>query len=292
MHLSPATSRIFLPLSPAQRASATELYFDYLCAREGRLDLGTRTLARREPFFGELESNPVRARDPVDAEVFHRNHNRRSPEPGLSPELLWLLAIAKANRTEYFGMEQHIAVNGILDGDAATTQSYVDMQEVYHTRILLDVLRCFELEIEVQPPSLASRLAVHAMVRLPQRAAMPLILCAELLASLMFRLMLDKGRELFGHDEALWARVSQLLQQIMVDEVGHVSYCRARLGRAGLAAARALLPSVTRSLLSDQPEVEELLGREAFVAAVSAMDVSKLAADCGDQPFWLEPELS
>ena len=94
----------------------------------------------------------MRAERAIDLPRFHRNHEARDPEPDLPRELLWLLAIAKVNRTEYYGMEEHIAVNGILDGDLADTQSYVDMQEVYHTRILLDVLRCFGVDIEIGTP--------------------------------------------------------------------------------------------------------------------------------------------
>lgn len=174
MKLSPSASALFRPLSPEVRSDARARYFVYLSEKEGPLDARQRTLARRERFFRQLTDEPVRAKQPVDARVFHRNHHARRPEDGLSREMLWLLAVAKANRTECYGMERHIVVNGILDGDAADTQAYVDMQEVYHTRILLDVLRRFDLDVQVQKPALSSRLAVDAMVYLPNRLALPL----------------------------------------------------------------------------------------------------------------------
>lgn len=288
MKLSASVASVFVPLPAELRESVDELYLRYLKAREGRLDFEQRKLSKREPFFQRLHTDPVRARRPINQECFHRNHEAAKPEPGLSPQLLWLLAIAKANRTEYFGMEEHIVVNGILDGDDADTQSYVDMQEVYHTRILLDVLRCFALEIEVGRPNLATRVAVHTMVRLPKRMAMPLILCAELLATVVFRLLLDEGRVLFADDEPLWERVSTLLEQIMVDEMGHVCYCRARLGSAGLAVARRLLPSVAAALLSDQPEFAQLIGAREFERALAHFDFDAAVQDCVEAPFWLD----
>jgi hypothetical protein len=287
LQLNPIAESLFSPLPTDLRDAAPERYLAYLKGRDGRLDLTSRTLSGREPFFERLATDPVRAKAPLDRERFHRNHDAKHPEPDLPREMLWLLAIAKANRTEYYGMEAHIAVNGILDGDAADTQAYVDMQEVYHTRILLDVLRCFDLEIEIGRPELASRVAVQAMVRLPQRMAMPLILCAEFTAAVAFRLLLDVGRELFGDVPELWSRVSTLLEQIMVDEVGHIAYCRARLGRPGLAIARALFPSVARSILSDQREFALLIGKERFDAALAAFDPSLIAEGCHAAPFWL-----
>ena len=288
MELQAIASALFEPLPAEMRASAADRYLVYLKGRDGRLDFASRTLSGREPFFERLAADPVRTDAPLDRESFHRNHSAKRPESGLSREVLWLLAIAKANRTEYYGMEQHIIVNGILDGDAADTQAYVDMQEVYHTRILLDVLRCFDLEIEIGEPDFASRVAVQAMVRLPQKLALPLILCAKFAATVTFRLLLDEGRALFGHRKELWGRVSTLLEQIMVDEVGHVAYCRARLGPVGLAAAKSLLPTIANSLLSDQHEFATLIGRERFESALASFDPTKIAADCDAAPFWLE----
>jgi hypothetical protein len=288
MDLGPSAQALFKPLPATVRRAAAERYFEYLKAREGRLDLATRTLSAREPFFVRLREDPVRTNLQLDRASFHRNHEANRPEVGLSRELLWLLAVAKANRTECYGMEAHIVVNGILDGDQADCQAYVDMQEVYHTRILLDVLRCFDLEVVVGRPALSARLAVQAMIRLPRKMALPLILCAELVAAVAFRLLLDTGRELFAHQPQLWSRVSTLLQQIMIDEIGHVTYCRARLGALGLSAARALLPAIGTSILAEQKELALVVGEARFQQQLADFDLATIAEGCGDAPFWLE----
>ncbi len=288
MRLEPHVQALFRPLPDALRRDAADAYLQYLKARDGRIDLASRTLSSREPFFVRLAEDPVHAPAGIDAATFHRNHARSDPEPGLSRELLWLLAVAKANRTECYGMEEHIVVNGILDGEKADTQAHVDMQEVYHTRILLDVLRCFDLEIEIGQPALAARIAVQAMIRLPNKMALPLILCSELVASVAFRLLLDTGYELFGHHPALWSRLSVLLQQIMIDEVGHVTYCRARLGPFGLTAAKAFLPLVAKSLMDEQQEFAQLVGRERFDKLLASFNPDAIVKGCTDAPFWLD----
>ena len=60
----------------------------------------------------------------------------------------------------------------------------------------------------------------------------------------------------------------------MIDEVGHVAYCRARLGGLGLSVARALLPSVKATLLAEQREFAQLVGQDRFDRAFAESPVS------------------
>ena len=41
---------------------------------------------------------------PIDRATYFRNMARRRPEPGLEPRMLWILATAKANQAERFGV--------------------------------------------------------------------------------------------------------------------------------------------------------------------------------------------
>src|SRR5512139_1154011 len=79
-------------------------YRTYLENRDGEADLLNRRLARREEFFGSLEAEPVRSARPIDRRVFTRNLHRRRPEPGLDRQMLFLLATAKLNQAERFGV--------------------------------------------------------------------------------------------------------------------------------------------------------------------------------------------
>ncbi len=81
-----------------------EGYRDFLVRRDGEADLLNRRLANREHFFTEIEDNPVRSAHPADRTTFLRNLRRRHPEPGLDPKMLFLLATAKLNQAERFGV--------------------------------------------------------------------------------------------------------------------------------------------------------------------------------------------
>ena len=116
---------------------------------------------------------------------------------------------------------------------------------------------------------------------------MPMILCAEFVATVVFRQLIDIGQELFARQPALWERLSTLLHQIMIDEVGHVTWCRARLGSLGLRVARTLLPAVKAALLTDQREFALLVGRERFDQAFAEFAIEQITQGCTDPAFWL-----
>jgi hypothetical protein len=79
-------------------------YLRFLAERDGTPNFGRRTLSRRETFFAALDAAPLRSTTPIDRAAYLRNLDRRRPEPGLEPRLLWLLATARANQAERFGV--------------------------------------------------------------------------------------------------------------------------------------------------------------------------------------------
>src|SRR5271154_7070028 len=79
-------------------------YREFLVARDGEADLLRHSLSKREAFFDDLARNPVRSSAPIDRVSYFGNIARRRPEPGLEPRMLWILATAKANQAERFGV--------------------------------------------------------------------------------------------------------------------------------------------------------------------------------------------
>jgi hypothetical protein len=80
-------------------------------------------------------------------------------------------------------------------------------------------------------------------------------------------------------------RAVALLEQILIDEVGHVAYCRAKLGPLGISAARMLLDGVMKALLADIPEFGMLFGAPEIERRVREFDLSELAAGLPERPF-------
>ena len=84
--------------------TSIEGYRDYLRNRDGEADLLNRRLENREQFFNHLETNPMHSSRPADRATFLRNLRHRKPEPGLDRKMLFLLATAKLNQAERFGV--------------------------------------------------------------------------------------------------------------------------------------------------------------------------------------------
>jgi hypothetical protein len=261
----------FLFQSQGERARQIAAYTEYLHQRDGQPNRTSRTLPKRAAFFDELARQPVRWQGPLDRATFHENLGRRT-ESGLDPRLLWLLGAAKANRGEKFGVELALA-RSVNAGSEDDPHCFVQLEEIVHTRLLLEACRLFDLEVEIAPPALTSRLLIHAMTLLPGQLSAPLVLCGEVAGCVMFQLLWEQA-ELFGEQPEVAERLRLIVREILIDELGHVAFARALLGAAALGIARRILPSVARALVHDMPEFAWLAGsQEQFVDRVLRFDL-------------------
>ena len=232
----------------------TDGYLVFLLARDGEADLLRHTLSRREAFFDRLAREPVRSRRAVDRETFLRNLARRRPEPGLDDRMLWLLATAKANQAERFGVGLSELYGKVNPNDPILVR--IVLQEHYHTRILADAVAIFGLPVHARPPALAARVIVKLLVGTPERWNRPLAGCAEMAGCVIFRALRDRGVELFADEPRVAARI-----RLLYDEIGHVGYLAAVLGPAGRAVMRGLYRALGHRLAGQLPELVALFGR-------------------------------
>ena len=144
-------------------------YRVYLQRRDGEADLLNRRLASREEFFEGLEADPVRSAHPIDRGVFMRNLRRRRPEPGVDRKMLFLLATAKLNQAERFGVGLGETYGFSSGEDTPPERVYMELEEHYHTRLLAYVLDIFGLPFRVVPPPLVMRQFVKIAVFFPER---------------------------------------------------------------------------------------------------------------------------
>ncbi|MGH7896265.1 MAG: hypothetical protein ACREQL_16485 [Candidatus Binatia bacterium] len=255
-------------------------YLDFLCARDGTANLARHTLSRREALFERLERHPVRSSAQIDADVFARNLARRRPEPGLDDRMLWLLATAKANQAERFGVGLG-ELYGVLDV-TDPVRVHITLQEVYHTRILADVVAIFGLTVAPKPPPLAVRSFVRLLIALPERRQLPLTGAAEMAGCVIFRALRDRGIALFADEPAVAERIRLLYDEILADEIGHVGYIASRLGPAGRFVARTLHRLLGSSPAGAMPELVRLFGRrELRRRFAAAFRVEEMARELG-----------
>ena len=248
-------------------------YRRFLETRDGAADVARETLSQRETFFHAIEARTVRSRWQPDADAFQRNVAGARPEPGLDDRLLWLLATAKVNQGERFGVElgKLYGLTPSLEDDPE--QVHVLLQETYHMRTLAEVVRMFGLQVPLRPPPASTRHLIELMVfaPLPEHFVLPLIGMSEQMGCVMFRLLRDRGVALFADEPEVAERIRLLYDEILADEICHVGLIEARLAGFGLAAMRALYrwfaPRIGPRMA---PECASLFGRDALARAFRA----------------------
>lgn len=263
-----------------------EGYRVFLERRDGEADLLNRRLERREDFFGDLESNPVQAARPADREVFARNLRRRVPEPGVDRKMLFLLATAKLNQAERFGVGLG-ETYGLNSGDDLPPERvYLELEEHYHTRLLAYVLDIFGLPFQVVPPPFVLRQFVKIGVFLPERVGFLFVGAAEMAGCVMFDELRRVGIELFADEPEVAERIEQLYSEILTDEVGHVGYCAARCTPTERALMRRLYPRIARLFARQTYEISLLTDRERLHARLDRpFDVEELTAGLTNETF-------
>jgi hypothetical protein len=238
-------------------------YREFLLRTEGAADPVRFQLERRERFFAEFETNRPRAQYVPDRNAFLRNLRARRPEPGLDRRMLWLLATAKLNQSERFG----VGLGEVYGKDQDKFESeperiYVQLQEHYHSRILADVISMFGLPFPTIPPKLALRTTIRLFVALPHEWTLPLVGASEVVGCILFRAMRNEGVRLFSDDPAVADRIARLYDQILADEVGHVGFIAAKLSPRWRSITRFLAREIAwRSIVGSVPEVVALIGK-------------------------------
>src|SRR6202022_8480 len=233
-------------------------YRAFLQRRDGEADLLNRRLANREEFFDSLEADPGPSARRIDREAFLRNLRRRRPEAGLDREMLFLLATAKLNQAERFGVGLGETYGLNSDADVPPERVYVELEEHYHTRLLAYVLDVFGLTFQVVPPPFVMRQFVKIFVFLPVRLGFPFVGAAEMAGCVMFDELRRVGVELFADEPDVAARIDRLYTEILTDELGHVGYCSARCSRSGRSLMRWFYPIFGRMFARQTAEISTL----------------------------------
>jgi hypothetical protein len=268
----------FRVLDRAEREAHLHRYLAYLRERDGRIDLPRRHLAAREPEMRALENTQVRWRGGIDRAGFERSLAGSRNEV-LDPQTEWVLAAARANEGERYGVEIEIGRfvrrgNRFPGVPCQETMLYVMLQEAYHCRILVDLCRACGLEFDPKPPGWASRGLIVAIGTLPSWMRWVPVMAGELVGCAVFRI-LNENTRLFAAQAEVELHLQKLMRTIWIDEVLHVAYLRALLGRIGLLFVRAMLPVVAWSVLREVPQLRNLgcRPRRIVESALAGIDI-------------------
>lgn len=236
---------VFSPMRDGARDEARAAYRQYLLARDGTPDVVRRTLSRREQGMTHYERPLARVRE-LDRSLFLEQYARFDPKRSMSREAMLLLALVRINGAEAYAVGQayHLAYQRALTGED-DMEVLLHIEETYHTRILLSASRLYGLDINAPyRPPLSLRALIGSICRGPELLSRPLTLAGELVGTVTFLNLLYAARDILKHDPELRDAIEERVTEVLIDEIGHISFNRMLLGAAGLSRARWLLPMV------------------------------------------------
>ena len=243
--------RLFTALPAADRRALGERYLAFVRERDGEPDLKYRTLARREAWFTALRAQaaPAFGGEPIDPAAFKAWHLGERPLRDASPLVVWLVGIARANEGEEWGVDYLLDRGGFQGlGRHGTLQprDFADLEETYHTRIFKEIVALFGLEFELRPPPAPIQQSVKLMAYLPESLSFTLLAAGELMGTVAFLELAERAERLLRDEPAVLERVRDLLDEILIDEVGHVTYLLGSMGPARLSVVRATAKAYQR----------------------------------------------
>lgn len=279
-------SDVFQPLSAAERTAQLSAYLQHLQARNGTPNLETERLPRREEMLAALTNveTPWQGDVPRD-ELTRLMKEGAVPGPNEPEAALWMAIAAQVNVGEEYGVRTILARNPITGDPSTDPYVYIELEELSHTRMLLDAVRLFGVEVELPAPPRSLRFFLGLISRLPRAIGNMLVLAAECNGIMLFLKMREKAATLFGTDSDVGRRVQGLLGEILIDELGHVAYLRATLDPLRLKISSLLSRLLARALYAAVPSNGKLFDIRAMVREVHALSWDRMPADVRARAF-------
>jgi hypothetical protein len=280
-------ANVFSPDAFPEPAVVRAEYLAYLKGRDGAPDRAARRLAVREAWFAAIDANPLRWEGPDMEAAFHAAMRPASVQ-GQPPLALWMAIAATANEGEKYSVERILASREPV-ADPEDPMSYVEIEEIYHTRLLLDAIRTVGVAYEVKTPPLWVRALASFMIFAPKSLEYMAVFVSEVIGTVLFAALAERARTLVDPATPAGARLVALIEEILVDEIGHVVFARSHLGRVRLWLAEQTVRFLAAPMYRATAATTVLFDVEELAARARTLDLSTLPRHVLARAFVPEP---
>lgn len=276
----------FYGTAPEPRRSDDLLaeYGQFLAGRNGP------SFRTRDERMTTFDPTLVRAKLRVDSASFNRNYGKLT-DRDLSNEELALLAFVKMNAGEAYGVEVISKARKPAHEKptlAASIERTLVDEERYHTRLLVGAAGHFEgLTVgSAWRPPMPLRALIATLARMPPALFHPLLLAAEIAGVHTFNWMLERLKSLFRDEPEVRESMERRLIEVLIDEVGHITFNRVLVGSVGRSVALPLARLIAESHRVQDRELIAL-GLEANEAdSIARFDYSDLPDEVRRRAFF------
>ena len=112
------------------------------------------------------------------------------------------------------------------------------------------------------------------------------VLASEVHGIYLFSWVLERIQALLKNEPELRDAMSQRLIEVLIDEVGHVTYNRLVIGSDNLGLAKYLTHNISKSAALITPELKALGYDKKVVAGFGAFDFNKLPEEVRRRSFF------
>jgi hypothetical protein len=273
---------VFTPMSREECREKFPAFQEHLAQRDGELDLKARRLSRRDASLQRLVDSPVRYQGPFDKALFAAQY-REFDKNKLTPEAVQILLVfVKLNATEAYAVDRSLAKDVLpMRRSAAEDERRLMLtmvvEEFYHTKLLLSASQLFGVDID-RPyvPARSVRALIQLIERAPEEVRIPVVLGSEYLGVLILARLLVAIGKVFHHDPAVRDALEERVIEVLIDEVGHVTFNRMILSPSGFRLAERFFPAVfhgVRGFLPDAAGVGVLPMPWSYAASFRMQDL-------------------
>lgn len=199
----------------------------------------------------------------LDVERFNRLYAKFDPSADIGEDELALLAFAKVNAGEAYGVEVTSKARAHLMSRPEPifrVERILSQEETYHTQILVGAAQHFEgLQVKgAWSPAMPLRVLIFCLAKFPPSLFHPVLLAAEIGGVFTFNWMLKRLSTLYPNDPKIRESLERRLIEILIDEVGHVAYNRLAVGPRGLKFAKVMAAQMLEGNAINTPEIPAL----------------------------------
>jgi hypothetical protein len=257
---------IFAPLTPNERLAQRQAYLEWSQKRNG--DILGRKLSEREKFFEDLDSTEVYYEGDISAEEYWEAYRITSPQElrqkKFSRFVLFLVLVSYLNIAEKFTIDRALEKERFQYGTPTDPMEFIKREEDYHSRILMYIMQVFKISLNIQDPKGIFKWSLLAIAKLPLWLVGMFVFLGEIVAVVLFVKLRELATELIGTSSPAAVRVRALIDEIMIDEVGHMAFVRTTLGPRRIKFAERIFTIVVKRMFGMIPativlyDVEEL----------------------------------
>lgn len=292
--LVPASTLSFYGPAP-ELARGEDVLADY---RRFLLERNGEGFLAREARMQSTEFDATQAPSvlPLDAARFNRNYARFGEREVTADELA-LLSFVKINAGEAYGVQCVAAAREKQQrapSVAVELESLVAREEQFHTRLLVGAAGHFHdagsgARLAVTgawTPALPLRVLIGALVHAPKALFHPVLLGAEIAGVFTFNWLLRRLSSLFPDAPAVRESMEKRLIEVLIDEVGHITFNRMLVGDTGRKVARTLAAQVVWSQQLASGELRGLgFGRDEL-GRLASFDLADLPGEVRRHAFF------